>query len=188
MRINCINTTDRKLSVLFLRIQIKSNRTVNECCSITRRVKTGRKRGNRMIIVISAIVLIGFGITLLLLCRNDILSDWNWGLIGTMFSVVGIMFFIVFGGGYISTRLRIEQDIRDKTIERLGIEQNYIESLKTSDKHRQISAIAKIATWNDDVSHFKKMSKNPIIGDFYPKEVAETLQYIDLESEDLCTD
>ena len=181
MCINCISTTDRKVSVHFMRIQIKSNRTANERYNITRRVKTGRKRGSRMIIVISAIVLIGLGITLVLLCRNDILSDWNWGVMGVMFSLLGIIFFVAFGGCYMSTRLRIEQDIRDKTIERLGIEQNYIESLKTSDKHRQMSAIAKIVTWNEEVETYKRRSKNPIIGDFYPEEVAGSLQYIDVE-------
>ena len=82
----------------------------------------------------------------------------------------------------------IEREISNYKIERLGIEQNYIESLKTSDKHRQMSAIAKIVTWNDEVESYKRHTQNPIIGDFYPEEVAESLQYIDLESEDLCTD
>ena len=101
---------------------------------------------------------------------------------------IGAMVLIFGVGAYINARVDIKTNIEDKTIERLGIEQNYKQAMQTSDKHRQISAIAKIVTWNNDVLYFKKMSKNPILGDFYPKEVAETLQYIDLESEDLCTD
>lgn len=138
-----------------------------------------------MIIVILAIVLIGLGMTILLLCRNAVgyKPMAGAGLVG-----IGAMVLIFGVGAYINARVDIKTNIEDKTIERLGIEQNYKQAMQTSDKHRQISAIAKIVTWNNDVLYFKKMSKNPILGDFYPKEVAETLQYIDLESEDLCTD
>ena len=138
-----------------------------------------------MIIVILAIVLIGIGITILLLCRNAVgyKPMAGAGLVG-----IGAMVLIFGVGAYINARVDIKYNIEDKTIERLGIEQNYKQAMQTSDKHRQISAIAKIVTWNDEVESYKRHTQNPIIGDFYPEEVAESLQYIDLESEDLCTD
>lgn len=140
-----------------------------------------------MIIVISAIVLIGFGITLALLCRNDVLSAGWVADLSLGIAVIGIIALFFGGSAYLSKRADIKQDIEDKTIERLGIEQNYKQAMQTSDKHRQMSAIAKIVTWNEEVELYKRRSKNPIIGDFFPDEVAENLQYIDLESEDLCT-
>ena len=139
-----------------------------------------------MIIIVSAIIAIGFGILLLILFMKDILYDMALN-VGVCFFVLGFLTVLFCGIGYAEKRADIKHDIESKTIERLGIEQYYREAMQTSDKHRQMSAIAKIATWNDEVESYKRHTQNPIIGDFYPEEVAESLQYIDLESEDLCT-
>lgn len=140
-----------------------------------------------MIIVILAIVLIGLGITLALLYRSDVLSAVWVADLSLGIAVIGILALFFGGSAYLSKRADIKQDIEDKTIERLGIEQNYKQAMQTSDKHRQMSAIAKIVTWNDEVESYKRHAQNPIIGDFYPEEVAESLQYIEIESEDLCS-
>ena len=80
----------------------------------------------------------------------------------------------------VSQSLYIEGKISDYKIERLGVEQNYIESLNSHDKHQRLSALAKITAWNADVESYKDKSQNPVIGDFYPDEVANSLEYIDM--------
>ena len=138
-----------------------------------------------MILIMIFILLFSVGIALLFIdAKIDFYIPEAPILICTLGGACGL-FFSVIALICMSQSSYIEREISNYKIERLGIEQNYKESMQTSDKHRQMSAVAKIVTWNEEVESYKRHAKNPIIGDFYPKEVAESLQYIDLESEDL---
>jgi hypothetical protein len=134
-----------------------------------------------MILIVIFILLFSVGIALLFIdAKIDfnipealILTCMLGGFCGLFFSAIALI--------CMSQSSYIEREISDYKIERLGIEQNYIESINSHDKHQRLSALAKITDWNTDVKSYKEKSQNPIIGDFFPEEVANSLDYIDIE-------
>jgi hypothetical protein len=135
-----------------------------------------------MILIVIFILLFSVGIALLFIdAKIDfnipealILTCMLGGFCGLFFSAIALI--------CMSQSSYIEREISDYKIERLGIEQNYIESINSHDKHQRLSALAKITAWNADVKSYKDNSQNPVIGDFYPDEVANSMEYIDVEN------
>ena len=143
-----------------------------------------------MVIVIVAIIAFAIGILLVVLDNHYVFNEfWAINTACPLIIAGGIVAFYSFVFcASVNSQSNITHKLQTKYIERLGIEQNYEKAMKTTDKHRQMSALAMVVAWNEEVETYKRRSKNPIIGDYFPDEVAENLQYIDLESEDLCTD
>lgn len=135
-----------------------------------------------MILMMIFILLLSVGIALLFInAKTDLYIPEAPFLVCTVGGSFGLLF-VVFVLICVSQPSYIEGKISDYNIERLGIERNYIESINSHDKHQRLSALAKITAWNADVKSYKSYSQNPITGDFFPEEVANNMEYIDIEN------
>lgn len=87
-----------------------------------------------------------------------------------------------------NSKSRMADELYLKAWEAQRIIKKYDEAIESDDKRMIVARQAEIAVYNNEIEAYKRRSENTLIGCFYPKEVADKLEYIDLESEDLCTD
>lgn len=72
--------------------------------------------------------------------------------------------------------ISIELYLRAREAQR--IIKKYDEAIESDDKRMIVARKAEIAVYNEEIETYKRNSKNPLIGCFYPKEIADNLKCI----------
>ena len=130
-----------------------------------------------IIIIVACVLAVGFIMCMigsgLYMCNLKELG----GAVAILSAVALLPLLIAFGvsnsGTHISTELYLQAWKAQRIIK------SYEDAIETDDKRMIVARQAEIAVYNEEVEAYKRHSKNPLIGCFYPKKVADNLEYIE---------